>query len=216
MNILEIKGSGSCIGSGVSRPITYPARPINGGPLPKAPPKSGLWYYEPKVNGWRTLVHVPTGAMFNRKNQRLSIESEFSTSLKLLRERFPAYEWLDCEALERRHGIGRGSLIVLDIVIAGKTYRERFDLISDTLGYANCIGSGITVPAANGIYRLPHWENHRDFGLQVWQELQDANKTLGVPFYEGLVAKRADSLYPFQLRSPDLEFPFWTKHRWAF
>lgn len=201
--------------------ITFPARPINGGPLPKAPaksngPGSSPWYYEPKVNGWRALIHVPSGIMFNRKNQRLSIESEFSTALKLLRDCFPSYEWLDCEALERRHGIGRGSLIILDIVIADKTYKERFNLISDVLDCSRCIGSGATVPAANGVYRLPHCEDHNDFALQLWQELQDANKTLGVPFYEGLVAKRADSIYPIQLRSPDCEFPFWTKHRWAF
>ena len=47
-------------------PITYPARPINGGPLEKARPKHGEWFYEPKYNGWRALVHVPTGTMFNR------------------------------------------------------------------------------------------------------------------------------------------------------
>lgn len=203
-------------------PITFPARPINGGPLPKAPPKSGLWYYEPKVNGWRTLVHVPSGTMFNRKNQRLSIEAEFSDALKLLQYQFRGYEWLDCEALERRHGIGRGSLIVLDIVLPGKTYEERFDLIreGDSRDFTHCIiaagGTSVTVPSANGIYYLPHWLDQNGAAPSAWHELQRANKTLGVPFYEGLVAKRADSFYPIQLRSPDFEFPFWTKHRWAF
>ena len=32
--------------------ITYPARPIQGGRLELAPPKRGLWYAEPKLNGW--------------------------------------------------------------------------------------------------------------------------------------------------------------------
>jgi hypothetical protein len=32
------------------RPLTYPARPINGGPLEWAPPKPGPWCYEPKYN----------------------------------------------------------------------------------------------------------------------------------------------------------------------
>jgi hypothetical protein len=201
-------------------PPTYPARPINGGPLPKAPAKSGKWYYEPKVNGWRALVHVPTGTMFNRKNQRLSIELEFATALQLLRWHFREHDWLDCEALERRHGIGRGSLIVLDIVVPGKTYQERFEIIraSQSRDFTHCLvaagGVSVTVPATNGIYHLPHCEN--DAALGLWHELQRANQTLGVPFYEGLVAKRADSLYPLQLRSPDFEFPFWTKHRWAF
>lgn len=194
----------------------YPARPVNGGPLPKAPPKSGLWYYEPKVNGWRALVHVPTGTMFNRHGERLSIEAEFATATQLLREHFSPYEWLDCEALERRHGLGRGSLIILDIVLPVKTYSERFEIIRDTLTSTHCIGSGVTKPADNGVYRLPHVENHGPLPMTLWEELQAANKMLGVPFYEGLVAKRADSIYPMQRRSAEVEFPFWVKHRWAF
>src|SRR5437762_1954140 len=97
---------------------TYPARPINGGPLDKAPPKFGEWYYEPKYNGWRALVHVPTGTMFNRKGERLSIQKEFTGAIEELQEinhQVCRIEWLDCEALERRHNIGRGMLIVLDL-----------------------------------------------------------------------------------------------------
>jgi len=63
------------------KPITYPARPINGGPLDKAHAKHGEWFYEPKYNGWRALVHVPTGTMFNRHGQRLSIQQEFAKAL---------------------------------------------------------------------------------------------------------------------------------------
>jgi ATP-dependent DNA ligase len=42
---------------------SYPARPLNGGPLELAPPKPGQWGYEPKYNGWRALVHAPTGSI---------------------------------------------------------------------------------------------------------------------------------------------------------
>ena len=38
----------------------------------------------------------------------------------------------------------------------------------------------------------------------------------GCEFYEGMVAKRNDSIYPMQRRSAEVEFPFWMKHRWAF
>lgn len=31
-----------------TRPPCYPARPVNGGPLPAAPAKEGEWFYEPK------------------------------------------------------------------------------------------------------------------------------------------------------------------------
>jgi ATP-dependent DNA ligase len=47
----------------VPTPITFPARPIQGGKLDRAPKKTGLWFAEPKFNGWRALVHCPSGAM---------------------------------------------------------------------------------------------------------------------------------------------------------
>jgi hypothetical protein len=70
--------------SAVLRPCTYPARPLNGGPLERALPRPGHWHYEPKCNGWRALVHAPTGTMFNRYGHRLTIQREFSTALALL------------------------------------------------------------------------------------------------------------------------------------
>src|SRR3954465_3488399 len=103
----------------VVRPCTFPARPINGGSLELALPKPGRWYYEPKYNGWRALVHAPTGAMFNRKCQPLSITGSFTAALKYLRA-VPlvtggrSIEWLDCEVLDRRHALGRGTLLVFD------------------------------------------------------------------------------------------------------
>lgn len=37
-------------------PPTFPARPVNGVPVPKAPRKFGDWYFGSKYNGWRTLT----------------------------------------------------------------------------------------------------------------------------------------------------------------
>src|SRR5208283_474817 len=112
-------------------PPTFPARPINGGPLTTALPKSGEWFYEPKYNGWRALVHVATGAMFNRKLEPLTIAGEFKDALHQLCSTLDAdaFKWADCESLERRHGLGRGTLIILDVVpepaFASANYRER-------------------------------------------------------------------------------------------
>ena len=52
---------------GVPSLISYPARPIQGGKLDRAPKKIGLWYAQPKYNGWRAVVHCPTGAMWSRR-----------------------------------------------------------------------------------------------------------------------------------------------------
>lgn len=192
--------------------LTYPARPINGGDLTLAPPKRGTWFYEPKLNGWRTLVHTPTGTMFNRQGKRLSIADEFGCALAQLFQLVATYEWLDwldCEALERRHGIGRGTLIVLDTPRNRATYESRRGVITSIFREASILPQ---VMPADSVLAVP---SYRSTGT-LWEELQRLNKSVGAPFYEGLVAKRADSLYPIQLRSSTEEFAGWVKHRWAF
>jgi ATP-dependent DNA ligase len=196
--------------------ITFPARPLNGGPFTKALPKSGDWFYEPKYNGWRTLVHIPTGTMFNRKGQPLTIAGEFQAALDQMRAVLDAdaFKWADCEALERRHGIGRGTLIVLDVVpepaYAMATYLERRRWL-EIPSLPTCYPSN--QPSANTLYKSASVAANS--ATEYWTELRRLNTRWGCDFYEGLVAKRADSVYPIQLRNPDSEFPFWIKHRWA-
>ena len=190
------------------RPITYPARPVNGGPLDKALPKHGLWSYEPKYNGWRVLVHTPSGTLFNRRGERLSIAGEFRAALLQLKE--TSFEWLDAEALERRHGIGRGSLIVFDCILPG-SFQQRRQQLEAGFGAASQLGAFET--CGRDQVRLPSLSIKP---FELWTELQQANRILGCEFYEGAVAKRADSTYPIQLLSLDKEFPFWMKHRWKF
>jgi hypothetical protein len=209
-------------------PPFYPARPVNGGPLPKAPPKSGDWTLEGKYNGWRAWVHNPTGAMFNRKLEPLSITHEFKPALAKLRA-LP-WEWSDVEALERRHSIGRGSLILLDYLPDNplEIYTARKSFIHLCCGVADGIEvhKELNLPVANDRVYLPMtWRSVPDgqssSGLELWNILQQCNAALGggrnaVPFWEGVVAKRNDSIYPRQRRNAELDFPFWIKHRWAF
>jgi hypothetical protein len=188
--------------------LTYPARPLNGGPLETAPPKAGRWCYEPKYNGWRALVHVPTGTMFNRHGARLSISPEFTGALALLR-RSP-FEWLDCEALERRHSIGRGTLVVLDYVAPPTPYLARRELLSGQ-DWPVALGSRESFPD-HAVTLSASVEASQAFPL--WHRLQEDNRvSFGCDFYEGLVGKRADSLYPVQLVSPEQTMPHWIKHR---
>lgn len=196
-------------------PPCYPARPINGGPLPAALPKHGDWYYEPKYNGWRALVHVPTGTMFNRHGQQLTIAGEFTAALAQIQETFPHNWWLDCEGLERRHQIGRGSLIVLDFVETGgsRPCRDRHLILRDVmLPRFEALAPEINA-TPNTLYLAYRVE--APFENDLWTDLLAENQRLGCDFYEGLVAKRADSPYPLQRHSPNKEFPFWVKHRWA-
>ena len=198
-------------------PPSYPARPINGGPLELAPPKPGQWCYEPKYNGWRALVHAATGAMFNRYAQPLSIAAEFRSALAQLREiklsvDGTAVEWFDCETLDRRHGLGRGTLLVFDYLTAlPKSLDKRKDGLAQVLPEHH-YGQ---VPLAYALYVVRAHDAAAIEPQKLYRQLRRLNARLACPFYEGVVAKRLSDLYPIQLRSPNQEFVGWVKHRWA-
>lgn len=184
-------------------PLTYPARPTKGGN--SWPSWSHHWAFEPKYNGWRALVHVPSGQMWNRHLEELSIVDEFAEALEQLKFYYRQFTFLDVEALERRHGIGKGALIILDCIEPG-TFKERRDRIS------RCEMLAIDGrPADHSIYLPSHEEQLPE---RLWQKLQERNKDLGCEFYEGIVAKRWDSNYNIQLTSPDQTTSAWIKHRW--
>lgn len=197
-------------------PTTYPARPMRGGPIkPGFKQLPGHWFYEPKYNGWRTLVHVPTGTMFNRHGERLTIHAEFARALALIRSglRAAEFEWLDCEALERRHKIGQGTLVILDAVPEVEhwpaTYIERRQWVQPIVPLAPLDPKSF---AENGLYLVPN-NFHPGAVLDLWNQLQRLNASAGCEFYEGLVAKR-DLPYPIQLQNPERPFLGWLKHRW--
>jgi hypothetical protein len=196
-------------------PPSYPARPVNGGPLPHAQPKHGDWAWEPKFNGWRALVHGPTGTMFNRHLQPLSIAGEFTAALDLLKG--TRLEWLDCEALERRHHLGQGTLILLDylpVLPHGcPPYLQRRGLLELACGFGHIAkyqdlhrpppthtvlltpsyrdpdGTGLPEFLRGQLAALPTphaGPGTLDFGL--WTILQNCNRTLGC-------LKRANHFY---------------------
>jgi hypothetical protein len=198
--------------------ITYPARPLNGGRFGLVP-KKPTYLWSPKFNGWRAVVHTPTGTMFNRHGAELTISKEFNEALESLSR--SSIEWLDCEALERRHDIGRGGLIVLDAVVPALNAGDRYRLLIKEADHLQwpilaigerpesgrayvCNQVGMSDASHTGKRTLTDW----------WGWMQRINKDWGKDFYEGLVAKRVDSAYPIQLRSPEAECSSWIKHRW--
>ena len=196
---------------------TYPARPLSGGRfglLPK--PNVHLW--STKLNGWRAPVHTPTGTLWNRQGQELTIAEEFTGALEALSCcRFP---WLDTEALERRHHIGQGTLIVIDLIEPTLAASERYgQLLEESVRLGWPLLRLGEKPEPNRVYLLHQCALSETAGkLQLdheWRVMQTLNQQWGAEFYEGFVAKRADSRYPFQLRDPDAHCPWWVKHRWA-
>lgn len=191
------------------RPISFPARPLNGGRLELAPAKRGEWAVEPKLNGWRVLVHAPSMMAFTRHGETLSITREFAPALRAIREvgESSVIEWFDCEGLERRHGIGRGSLVVLDAVMPGR-YQDRRNRLRAALGEPLPIDAP---PVADSVTLVPSFPMAD--ASAVYARLRELNQIWRAPYYEGIVMKRADSTYPIQTRSTTEEFARWVKHR---
>ena len=170
--------------------LTYPARPIQGGRLELAPPKRGLWYAEPKLNGWRTLIHTPSGTMWNRHGTLLTIADCFRPALETLAALANhVLVWADCEALERRHTLGRGTLVVLDMVPgSGTPTYERRRAILESLIPTDAEFSGDTsrpVPS-DAVALIPTLRagSHAD-ALAYYQRLRAANRAMGLRFLRG-------------------------------
>jgi hypothetical protein len=198
--------------------ITYPARPIQGGRLELAPPKRGRWYAEPKLNGWRALIHTPSGTMWNRHGALLTIADCFRPALGALAKLAGrGLVWADCEALERRHNLGRGTLVVLDVIpeTGAPTYEQRRVMLESLLPNDAVFSGDASRPVPCGaVVMTPTMrvDSHAD-ALVLYQRLRAANRALRCDFFEGVVMKRADSAYPVQLRGATEEFRAWAKHR---
>jgi len=197
--------------------ITYPARPKQGGWFPTALAAGAYedldaWCITDKYNGWRALVHVPTRTMFNRWGQRLTIAREFEPALRELE--WCPLEWLDCEALERRHDVGKGTLIVLDwITEECADFEQRTDTLSE---YFGGLPWELDQVKRDTVYRAPSYRfPTRAAATAHWENLQVQNATLTAPFYEGFVLKKANSMYPIQRHSAESECPNWVKHRFT-
>ena len=197
--------------------ISFPARPIQGGKLERAPKKTGLWFAEPKFNGWRALVHCPSGAMWNRHGGRLSIAGEFASPLRELRELSGrGLVWADCEAMGRRHKIGCGTLIVLDWIAedGSPIYEERRAFLESLVPLETMsAGEEPTIPA-NSMLLTPSIADADGAALRLYESLRSINRTARADVFEGVVMKRGGSVYPVQLRSAAEESRCLIKHRW--
>ena len=121
--------------------------------------------------------------------------------------------WGACEAgprvgrlrrLEHWHNLGRGTLVVLDVVpeSGAPSYEERRATLEAIIPL-DAVFSGDTsrpVPCGTAVLTATLRVDHAD-ALAFYQCLREANRALGCDFFEGVVMKRADSSYPVQTRS---------------
>jgi hypothetical protein len=98
---------------------------------------------------------------------------------------------------------------LLDLVIPHATYAERRAAFG-AAGIA-CRDIGETIKP-DSLYVPP---SYRD-AQKAWHLALTERNQSAADFYEGIVMKRANAIYPAQLRSPHVETTAWVKHRWKF
>jgi hypothetical protein len=204
--------------------LSYPARPTNGGALERALPKVGAWAWQPKIDDWRVVIHVPTRRVWNREGEPSAIRHKIARALDLLP---PVFDWLDAGVVGLRTRLALNSIVVFDYMPPtgeeGATYSERRthleEVFDDELPRSIELATGPQV--RDRVFLIPEYARaderanvYWNHPLAIYQALQAENAELGkLRLYEGLVAKRIDKPYPLQLRSPRTETPWMVKHR---
>ncbi len=116
------------------------------------------------------------------------------------------------------HNLGRGTLVVLDVVPESGTpnYEQRRATLQALVDTDAVFSSETSrpVPCGSVVLTTTIRVDSRADALAFYQRLRAANRALGCEFFEGVVMKRADSIYPVQLRSVTEECRGWCKHRW--
>lgn len=198
--------------------ITYPARPVNGGRLESAPKKVGPWICQPKIDDWRAILHAPTGRIWNRHGEPLSIAADIQPAIKFIQSR--DYDWLDVGVLERRHEMLKGRVVIFDFIPPEDNPPCRAPYSSRRECLKRDFDSLPANPANAGdrlVFLIPEWAGDKiEISYDCLQIINaDIKKQTGTEhnFYEGIVCKRTDKPYPVQLLSPNKETPWMIKHR---
>jgi hypothetical protein len=208
----------------VSALAFYPPAPSNGGSLTaETPPKIGEWVWQPKIDDWRGVVHAPSQSVWNQYGERSVVERQrkIDEALDFLKHqsvyREPTFEWFDIGIMENRHDMMRGSIIVFDVMDLGLIHRDRraiLEIMFPVLPIAHKLLENGQV--RNQVYLINEWRTQRgSYALSPMgfeSLLKSENEMIGHKFYEGLVAKRADALYPVCSKAKQ-KTPMWVKHR---
>ena len=137
--------------------------------------------------------------MWNRHGQRLTIEREFEAALDQLRPLASrSLVWADCEALERRHQVGRGSLVVLDWIpeSGSPTYEERRKFLAGLVKTERLsTGEWQSFPE-NALFLPPSVRDEGSAVSDFYAGLKAINRLLRCDFFEGVVMSRPEGRQP--------------------
>jgi ATP-dependent DNA ligase len=201
----------------------YPLRPFSAGCADDFDsfivPSLKAWAWEPKYNGWRVVVHAPTGTAFCRRGLRMSAEEEFREAMKTIKDvgDLLGCEWFDCEGLSRRHAQSKGSLLILDVMDLAGDYTTRRSYIEALVSVHSEIEKPLdpsTVAAPLSVLTTP---GNTKPAHSLWERCKAANVGIRADYYEGLVGKCPASPYlPSARPHPEQDTKAWAKVRWPF
>jgi hypothetical protein len=123
----------------------------------------------------------------------------------------------ECEALERRHQIGRGSLVVLDWIpeSGSATYEERREFLAGLVETERMsTGEWQSFPE-NALFLPPSVRDEGNAVPEFYARLKVINRRLRCDCFEGVVMKRGNAPYPMQLRSDTEDCRVMIKHRFV-
>lgn len=209
----------------------YPPAPSNGGELSElTPPKVGEWVWQPKVDDWRGVVDAPSGVVWSQYGDlsTIALQGKIKAALAILRAKWgqatEAWQRFDVGLMENRHDLMRGSIIVFDVMDSELPHNERrawLETLFPVLPMAHIMLAGVA-NVRDEVFLVNEWRNPafnvdtqkggRISPLLLQALLKRENDLVGHKFYEGLVAKRADALYPVATKAKQ-KTPVWVKHR---
>lgn len=126
----------------------------------------------------------------------MSIEADFKVATWALS--LSPFEWVVCEALQRRHHLAQGSLFIIDFMDKHLSMIQRHKSLRDFFP----VHEYMTVPNQNEVYLIDQFEKTNQELFDIWSNMIEFNATHGAEFYEGFVATDRDSKYQHQLQSP--------------
>jgi hypothetical protein len=208
----------------------YPPAPSNGGELSElTPPKVGEWVWQPKVDDWRGVVDAPSGVVWSQYGDlsTIALQGKIKAALAILRAKWGGstepWQRFDVGLMENRHDLMRGSIIIFDVMDSCWPHHERRAWLESkfpVLPLAHIMLAGVA-NVRDEVFLINEWRedtiSEKMFPvplepLALQRLLKRENDLVGHKFYEGLVAKRADALYPVATKAKQ-KTAVWVKHR---
>lgn len=185
---------------------TYPMRPRTGGDFTGSVLKGDSRYRgEPKIDGIRMVANIRTGEAWNRHGQRLTDEAHYADHFLLLAGLLPeSVTWVDCESTGRYKGAAR-MLFVLDLPDLHGSYLERRSVLERHVP----VWDWDPDPTSH-VYAIPSGSPRT-----VWNKALAVRGLFEGSFMEGIVIKRADSLYDRQRATAARDATTWVKFRFS-